>query len=242
VAVEVAVLGWMEVIRVAMRPPAWSTHRIPRREVRVAAAQIFAPIVVKMATSASDVTIVDTLASNSFGIALYSDTGATARLERTLIASSRGVGVYAFGLGTDVELIGTDILDTGPRTCSTELCSQEPAGMGIGAYEGAHISATDFSVRGAAFCGIHLGPGASVDLHNGEITGNDIGACVHEPDYDLSRLTDGVLYDGNRNIPIETRTIPIPDPPRFPVDELQAPPQPTRQNDWTGRRVERGLR
>jgi hypothetical protein len=74
-----------------------------------------------------------------------------------------------------------------------------------------------FAIRQAELCCILFADGASVDLFDGEITNNYIGACVHIEGYDLNRLFNGVLYRDNR-INVETAGLPpAPDPPPFPI-------------------------
>ena len=51
---------------------------------------------------------------------------------------------------------------------------------------------------------------AALDLAEGEVRGNTIGACVQVDGYDVTRLQDRVLYEEN-GVNLDATTLPVPD-------------------------------
>lgn len=52
----------------------------------------------------------------------------------------------------------------------------------------------------------------ALDLHVGEVSGNPVGANVHDPGFDIARLTDQVVYrDNGRDL--DATSLPLPAAP-----------------------------
>jgi hypothetical protein len=64
-------------------------------------------------------------------------------------------------------------------------------------------------VRDNALAGVHIVDG-EVDLHDGEVARNPIGANVQAPGFDLARLQDRVRYVDNGEA-LSTSVLPVPD-------------------------------
>ena len=162
----------------------------------------------------TDLVIRDTQARQSDGTTgrgLNVQEGAVALVRGALFERNRDVSVYASGLGADVTLERVVVRDTQARDCATDGCPDEPAGMGVGVYDGASVTADDFQIQRASFCGAQIAGDSSLDLSNGEVVGNVIGACVQSDGYDLDRLTDGVLYLDNE-VNLDSTSLPVPAP------------------------------
>ena len=54
-----------------------------------------------------------------------------------------------------------------------------------------------FTIEGAPLCGVQVADGGRLDLADGVVRGSTIGACVQTPDFDLARITTGVVYEEN---------------------------------------------
>jgi len=100
--------------------------------------------------------------------------------------------------------------DVAERMCAVDTCADEPAGTGIGAYDGAEVAVDRFSIVRAALCGVHLASGGALDISDGVVAENGIGACVRG-DYDVSRLTTGVIYRDN-GVNLDSTVLPVPQP------------------------------
>ena len=124
------------------------------------------------------------------------------------IASSHEVGLLAAGHGTRVQLDEVQILDTATNDCTTPACAS--FGMGLGVYQNAVVEITGFEISGSALCGVHL-VDAALDLRRGTVSNGEIGVCLHDPAYDLSRLQEDVIYRDN-GINLDTTSLPVPDP------------------------------
>ncbi len=134
-----------------------------------------------------------------------------ARVEATGVRIERmlDIGVFAGGPGTIVTLVDVQIDGVAGRLCATSTCLDTPFGFGVGAYEGAIVSATGFSIRNASLCGVQVAVDGELDLSDGEISGCTIGACVQVDGYDFMRLSTGIAYrDNERNL--ETTMLPVP--------------------------------
>ena len=158
---------------------------------------------------AEDLTIDDTL-GDVRGRAVQIQTGASATLRRMRIARAQEIAVAAYSSSTTVTLEDVEVTDTKKRACAETTCPMNAAGTGIGAYQDASLTAVRFRVDGSPLCGIQLARDGQIDLSQGEVTNNAIGACVQNEGYDLDRLTDRVDYlDNGRNL--ESTDLPIPE-------------------------------
>jgi len=55
-----------------------------------------------------------------------------------------------------------------------------------------------------------MGADGVVDLHDGEVSSNPIGANVQTAGYDIARLNDNVIFDNDDNF--DMSALPIPEP------------------------------
>jgi hypothetical protein len=145
------------------------------------------------------------------------DVGATLILEDVEVQGVVEAGVLAFGggmAGTRASLHGVRVSGIAERACAATTCPTEGGGTGVAALFGAVIEAEELTVRGAPLCGVQVAEGASMDVSSGTLSGSAIGACVAVPDYDLTRVVDGVVFvDNERNV--ETASVYV--PPRGPT-------------------------
>jgi hypothetical protein len=72
-----------------------------------------------------------------------------------------------------------------------------------------HLEATRFVVTTSELTGVQIDMGGQMDLHQGEISDNPIGAAVAEEGYDFSRLSDQVAYRNN-GVNLDARSLPLP--------------------------------
>jgi hypothetical protein len=161
---------------------------------------------------ARELAIVDTLGTESegrYGRAIEALLGARVTVDGALFVGTRDVGVSAADPGTEVDLANVAIIDTQERRCATTSCPDSPAGMGLGAYAGGTMRVRNFLVEGSHLCGVHVAEAGSVDLRDGEVRGNPIGACVQVDGYDVTRLQQNVAYSNN-GVSLDATTLPVP--------------------------------
>lgn len=159
-----------------------------------------------------DVVIRDTLGRELDGLggmAFQVDVGAMAELVRGRIERGVTVGFSVFGAMASLEDV--EVVDTSALGCAATTCVGRAFGVGIGAYGGSAIVAHRFRVLRATLCGIQLAGESQMDLHQGNVSGCEIGACVQVDGYDLARLSDGVSYTDNAR-GLETTMLPVPTP------------------------------
>jgi hypothetical protein len=73
-------------------------------------------------------------------------------------------------------------------------------------------------IEGAPLCALQVAEGGSLDVESGEIRENAIGACLQIEGYDVSRVTDGVIYQDNET---HIDAIGGPVPPAGPRGEIR---------------------
>lgn len=120
--------------------------------------------------------------------------------QRLVVRNNFGVGI---GTSLAGRFIGRDVVVEGTGT-ATGVSS----GI-LAATPDASVELTGFLVADGELCGLQIGDGAFIDLHDGEIRGNPIGANVQDPDFDLARIQDGVRYVDN-GTPLDTSELPVP--------------------------------
>jgi len=136
--------------------------------------------------------------------------GASVEVERALLGGAGWVGVFAFGQQTTILSSDVIIRDTIPFACGDE--SDCPAmGDGALASDGANIELRGFEVSRNARCGITIWD-ASMNLHDGVVSDNVIGVCLHTSDFDSARLNDNVVYRNNRTRLDPNFDLSVPDP------------------------------
>ena len=159
----------------------------------------------------------------TLGRGLQVQDGSTVEGTRLLILRACDVGLVAADVGTTIRLSHAAIRETRERACAAGSCEGLGAGHGLGAYAGGRIELTTFLLADSVTCGLQVArgtdrttgtpfpDGGELDLHEGTVSGNAIGANVQLADYDLGRLQDGVVFAGNgRNI--DAAELPVPDP------------------------------
>lgn len=175
----------------------------------------YAGIQVSGATlAAEDLVVRDTASRVRDGVAGYgllATAGGVATCTRASFETNRAAGVLAlFGVGAfghaEVTLEDTVVTGTQEQACAPDGC---PAlGYGIVADNGA-IVATRFRISDNALCGAQLTATGTIDLHEGEVSRNPIGANVQSDTFDVSRLEDHVLYlDNGRSL--DSTELPVP--------------------------------
>jgi len=158
-----------------------------------------------------DVVVRDTLGRESDragGRGLGVQDGAGVEVARGLFERNREVAVHAIGAGATVSLANVVIADTLTAACGAE-CVFASGGVGVGSYQAATVSMSQFVTRRAALCGVMIAQDGELDLSDGQVSESTIGACVQVADYQLSRLSTRVEYVGN-GTNIAATDLPVP--------------------------------
>jgi len=162
----------------------------------------------------ADVAVRDTLSRDvdgALGRGLSVQRGVTVDATRVLVSGAREVGLIVLGAGAELRATQLVVEATSPATCvAAGTCGDQALGIGVGTYEGAHASLSYFAIRDSALCGLQVALDGALDLSDGEVVGNAIGACVQVADYDLARLSDRVSYRDNGSA-IQATELPVPD-------------------------------
>jgi hypothetical protein len=130
-------------------------------------------------------------------------------LARVRITDVGELGIASFGSATQVTVTDVEVSDLA-LPCVGSDCPV-PIAAGAGAYESSTLLIRQFTIRRSPHCGVQVADASSLDLEAGEITDNVLGACVQVMGYDLSRLTDGVLYRDN-GANLDATSLPVPEP------------------------------
>ena len=77
-------------------------------------------------------------------------------------------------------------------------------------YASSAVLVAGFEITENTICGVQIGPGGGVDLRDGLVGDQPIGANIQDPAFDLSRLMNGVRFEGNDRA-LDTLALPIPD-------------------------------
>ncbi len=171
----------------------------------------------------TDATVRDTQPSpieRHWGRGLAVTLGARAEVSRSLFEGNRELTISVYRPDTVLVLTDVSVLDTLERACAVDTCAGDGAGIGIGAYWGGHVDASRFLITRSALCGIQLAYGresgsvedpplGTMDLRDGEVSHQPVGANVHDADFDLDRLMDNVLYlDNGTNLDMDVLPVP----------------------------------
>ncbi len=149
------------------------------------------------------------------GVGLEANSGAVVDLARARFERNREAAVIAFDADTTMSLTEIAITDTLVRDCAVDVCADSTGGLGVVAMSRAAIDLRRFVVAGSALCGVQVAGDGSLDLHEGEIRDNPIGANVQVPDYDFGRLSDAVVYLDN-GLNLDASAMPVPTPSDLP--------------------------
>jgi len=157
--------------------------------------------------------------------------GARGTILRALLERNRVAGVFAESVGTELSLTDLVVRDTLSherdleRACAASACEGLEMGDGLAAYCGAHAELTRLRIQDNARCGLQIAfsgvvdpagqwvvcdSGGSVDLHEGVVASNAIGANIQNEDFDIDRLTDGVVFRDN-GLDLDMSELPVPD-------------------------------
>lgn len=142
------------------------------------------------------------------GLTVAADSNLT--LRRARLEDNREIGFAAFGRGTVAELTDVEVRNTRAPDCDP-ACSMRPAGVSLGAYDGADVAASHVRLEGGASCGVQGAGDAQVCLAGGAVRGHPIGICLDDGNYPLSKLRQRVVYEGNGTL-LDTGDIVVPDP------------------------------
>ena len=138
--------------------------------------------------------------------------GAEATFTRARIERNREIAIAAWEPGTRITMTDVRVLDTLERTCATDACAGFGQGVSLGAYRGAEIAAESFEIAGSALAGIQIARDGAIDLTGGTVSGHPIAVNIQVPEYDVSRLTHGVVYRDN-DVQLDAAALPLPDDP-----------------------------
>jgi len=159
------------------------------------------------------------------GRGLIVQDGAVVSFRRAILDRNRDQAVHVGGDGALLRLEDVVVRDTLERACAADQCEGNGAGDGLGAFCNGSIDVERFQVTGSARCGVVLAhggyvdsseglilceAGGVVDLRDGEISNNAIGVNIQVEGFDVSRLTDGVVYRDN-GIDLDTSELPVPE-------------------------------
>jgi len=166
-------------------------------------------------TSASltDIRIEGTEGDEALGLhgnALGVQNGATADLTRADFIDSQDASVIVMDSGAALEAADLRVQRTRERRCAPDLCPTFPSGMGMRVVDASAVLER-FALSESPMCGLQLGAGAQIDLHDGVVEGAAIGACIQVDGYELSRLSDRVVYRDN-GVNLQATTLPTPEP------------------------------
>jgi hypothetical protein len=163
--------------------------------------------------SVSDVTVRATGSESidgRFGTGLHAQAGSSVQGSRVLLRDNRSAGISAIGSGSSIHLTDVRIAGTLERECAATTCEGVGLGDGAIATVDGSIELERFVVESSARAGVHVA-GGTMDLRDGTIVRNAIGAAIQTPGFDVGRISDGVLFlENGRNV--DMTTLPIPDP------------------------------
>jgi len=147
-----------------------------------------------------------------FGRGIDIELGAALELSRAAIRRVRNLGVFVGDDDASATLSDVHVESVRYEGCADTECPADLVATGIGAYTRARLVAERFSVTDVALCGVQVGPVGEMDLHDGDVTLSEIGACVSVDAYDVSRLTRDVRYGDNETNLVVSGTLPLPVP------------------------------
>jgi hypothetical protein len=163
--------------------------------------------------TANDVLVARTESAESdgrFGTGVLVQGGSHLDGARLAIRDNRQAGLAVLEPGSSAVLTDVEVTGTRERACAPTTCPDLGLGDGVLSAIDATIDITRLLIRDNARAGVHVGGGA-IDLHEGLVERNPIGAAVQVPGFDTARLNDGVLYrDNDRNF--DMRALPLPEP------------------------------
>ena len=117
----------------------------------------------------------------------------------------------------NVIITGTKLRQCAPSE-SVALCRRFGGGNGIGAYGGASIGIEYFIVADNSMCGAQISYGSDsasgglINLRDGIVSRNEIcGVNIQTQNFEMSQVTDDVIYFDNNYNNLDINSIPTPD-------------------------------
>jgi len=171
----------------------------------------------------TDVSFLDTLSeerSRILGCGLIALDGVEVEVTRAAFERNRESAIYASWDGTLVTMTDVLVSETLERACAVDTCEGWGAGTGVLVLAGAHVDISRFVITRSVLCGVQLvygedEPGephptaGTMDLHDGVISHNAVGANVQTEGFDVERLMDGVMYiDNGTNLDMSELPVP----------------------------------
>jgi len=175
-----------------------------------------------------DIVVRDTAGRRSdgeFGRGLNVQLGGEAMVRRALFEGNREASIVVRDQGSVLELEDAVVRQTLERTCASDGCQGFGAGDGLMVLCGGRAELSRFELADNARCGILLAPshrpdgegrivpcevGGVADLREGLIAINVVGVNVQTEDFDLERLTDGVVFRDN-GLDLDMSDLPVPE-------------------------------
>jgi hypothetical protein len=142
-----------------------------------------------------------------YGLDVYG--GASADVSNARIARSHGAGVVVSDAATTATFSALEVEDVDPQGCVADGCSG--GGSGLCVLSDAAADVTHFRISGGALCGVQIAQGGVLDLHDGEVSHNLVGANVQTAGFDVTRLEDDVAYVDNERT-LDATVLPLPEP------------------------------
>ncbi len=144
---------------------------------------------------------------DGYGIQIYHR--GSVDLERLVALRNRRAGIAVFDASGTLRHLAVE--GTLERACARDECAGEGGGTGVASLDGASVDVQVFRSVGNALCGVHVARDGQLDLRDGEVSGNVVGANVQIEGYDLDRLRDGVIYRDNVR-ELDSASLPVPEP------------------------------
>lgn len=160
---------------------------------------------------ASNLTVASTRPDSALagGFGLVALSGAIVSLASASFESDLVIGIASVG-GSSVDATELSVMDTRPAACAKTTCADAAGGIGLFVSADGRITATRFRSDRNALCGLQIASGGSMDLHEGEVVQNPIGANVQVGGFDVTRLQDRVVYRDN-DVTLDATSLPVPD-------------------------------
>ena len=147
----------------------------------------------------------------TFGRAIQVQSGGVMTLLRAELRDNREAAVVVSRLRSLLTAEHLHVTGTQQRRCAEEGGTCAAAGIGIGVYEQGAANVERVHISDSFITGIQIASDGSLDLANGVVENNPVGANVQVDGYDLSRLTANVIYRDN-GVNLDAQELPVPDP------------------------------
>jgi hypothetical protein len=167
--------------------------------------------------SVDDLTVTNTGSdgTGSYGQGVLVRAGASLTGHRALVSGNHVAGMMVSGAAATATFTGFAAKDTLPCT-GTANCPPGSTPGQLVALDGAKVTLSDVLLAGdTTSIGVLQATGAQIDLSQGEVSYNAIGADVMDAAYDVARLNNGIAYKHNGQQLLD-QMVPLPTlPPQF---------------------------